>query len=95
MAVDSDFIRRSLLILGALIALLGAGILFFSRILFLGCVPPRLFLQRDGFPFFFPVVTCVVLGLVLKVTENIVVRLFRLRAVERRSAPPIHALRSP
>ena len=39
MAVDSDFVGRSLLILGALIALLGAGILFFSRIPFLGHLP--------------------------------------------------------
>ena len=75
--MDSDYVGGSLLILGALIALLGAGILFFSPISFLGRLPGDISFQRDGFAILFPVLTCLVLSLILTVAVNIAVRVFR------------------
>jgi len=75
--VDSDIIGRSLLVLGALIAVAGASILVFSRLPFLGRLPGDISFQRDSFSFFFPIVTCVVLSLILTVAVNVIVRLLR------------------
>jgi hypothetical protein len=75
--MDSDFVGHSLRTLGALIALLDAGILFFSRIPLLGRLPGNISFQRDGFSFFFPVVTCLVLSLILAVAVNIAIQIFR------------------
>jgi hypothetical protein len=75
--VDSDTIGRSLLILGALIALIGAAVLVFSRVPFLGRLPGDISFQRDGFSFFVPVVTCILLSIILTVIINVAIRLFR------------------
>lgn len=75
--MDSDTIGRSLLVLGAAIAIVGVGVLVFSRVPFLGRLPGDISFQRDGFSFFFPVVTCILLSIVLTVVVNVAIRLFR------------------
>lgn len=77
MVVDSEVIGRSLLILGAIIALLGLGVLLFSRMPFIGRLPGDISFQRDGFSFFFPLVTCILLSIVLTIVVNVAIRLFR------------------
>jgi hypothetical protein len=75
--VDSETIGRSLLIMGALIALTGAGVLIFSRIPFLRRLPGDISFETDGFSFFLPVVTCILLSIILTVVINVAIRLFR------------------
>ena len=75
--MDSDIIGRSLLVLGALIAMMGASILVFSRLPFVGRLPGDISFQRDGFFFFLPIVTCVLLSLLLTLAVNVVIRLLR------------------
>ena len=75
--MDSETIGRSLLILGALIALTGAAVLVFSRLPFLGRLPGNISFETDGFSFFFPVVTCILLSIILTVVINVAIRLFR------------------
>jgi DUF2905 family protein len=74
--VDSDLIGRSLLVLGLVIALIGVGVLVFSRIPFIGRLPGDISFERDGFSFFFPLVTCVLLSIILTVIINVAIRLF-------------------
>jgi Protein of unknown function (DUF2905) len=62
--------------MGALIALAGAMVLLLSRVP-LGRLPGNISFQSDGFWFFFPVVTCIVLSVVLTVVVNVAIRLFR------------------
>ena len=66
-----------MLIAGGLLALVGLAMLLFSRIPFLGRLPGDISFQRDGFSFFFPVVTMIVLSVVLTVLVNVAIRLFR------------------
>ncbi len=66
-----------LLILGALIALLGAGILFFSRIPFLGRLPGDISFQRDGFSFFSQSTRASSLSLILTVAVQVAIQIFR------------------
>lgn len=77
MVVDSEVIGRSLLIVGAIIALLGVGVLLFSRMPFIGRFPGDISFQRDGFSFFFPLVTCILLSIVLTIVVNVAIHLFR------------------
>jgi hypothetical protein len=74
--VDSDLIGRSLLVLGLVIALIGMGVLVFSRIPFIGRLPGDISFERDGFSFFFPLVTCLLLSVILTVIINVAIRLF-------------------
>lgn len=70
-----DAVGRSLLIFGAILALLGALILVGSRVPFLGRLPGDIFFQRGNFSFYFPLITSIVLSLVLTVLANVVIRL--------------------
>jgi hypothetical protein len=75
--VDSDLIGRSLLVLGLVIALIGMGVLVVSRIPFIGRLPGDISFERDGFSFFFPLVTGILLSIILTVIINMAIRLFR------------------
>ena len=75
--MDTDAIGRSLLIAGAVVAVIGAGVLLLSRVPFIGKLPGDISFQRDGFSFFFPIVTCIVLSIVLTIAINVAIRLFR------------------
>jgi hypothetical protein len=75
--VDTDTIGRSLLILGAVIAVIGAGVLLLSRVPFVGKLPGDISFQRDGFSFFLPIVTCIILSFVLTIVVNVAIRFFR------------------
>ncbi len=75
---------KALIILGAGMVLLGLLFVFLPRLPFadslwrvVGRLPGDILIQRDGFSFFFPLVTCIVLSLVLTLLFNIISRLFR------------------
>jgi len=42
---------------------------------FLGKLPGDIVVQREGFSFYFPVVTCIVLSILLTIVLNVVIRL--------------------
>ena len=56
---------RALIIIGLLLTVLG---LFFSlggRIPWLGHLPGDIYIQRDRFTFYFPIVTCLLISIIL------------------------------
>ena len=56
---------RLLVIVGGLLAVLGVIILLAGKVPFLGRLPGDIFYRRGGFTFYFPIVTCLVLSLIL------------------------------
>jgi hypothetical protein len=62
-------IGKFLLMLGIAIALLGAVIILFRNagIPFLGKLPGDIIVQRKNFTFYFPIVTCIVLSIILSI----------------------------
>jgi len=67
-----------LLILMGLFVLLVGVILTFApklRIPFLGRLPGDIRIEREGFSFYFPIVTCILLSIVLTLLLNVIVRL--------------------
>jgi len=77
MSVDSDAIGRFLIVLCLAIAIAGVGILVLSCVPFVGPLPGDISFERDGFSFFSPVVTCVLVSILLTVIINAAIRVFR------------------
>ena len=75
--MDADWIGRSLLILGVAIAAIGVAVLLLSRVPFIGRLPGDISFHRDGFSFFFPLATCIILSILLTIVLNVAIRLFR------------------
>jgi uncharacterized membrane protein len=76
MANFSD-LGRLLLIAGGAIVLLGLVLLLVGRIPFFGRLPGDISIQRGNTTFFFPIVTCLVLSVVLTVVLNLLLLLRR------------------
>jgi Protein of unknown function (DUF2905) len=64
--------QRFLIILGAALLIVGLGWPWLSK-LGLGRLPGDIHIERDGFSFHFPIVTCVIVSLVL----SLLISLFR------------------
>jgi heme/copper-type cytochrome/quinol oxidase subunit 2 len=78
MANFSD-LGRLLLIAGGVIVLLGLALLLVGRVPFFGRLPGDISIQRGNTTFYFPIVTCLVLSVVLTVVVNLLLFLLRRR----------------
>lgn len=65
-------VGKILLILGGSLALLGLIMLFAPHIPFLGKLPGDMLFKKDGFSFYFPVVTFLLISLLLTIIINLV-----------------------
>ena len=65
-------IGKLLLIAGGVIIVLGLILIFSQHIPFLGKLPGDIFIKRDGFSFFLPVVTFIIISIVLTIIINVV-----------------------
>ena len=62
--------QRFLIILGAALLIVGLGWPWFAK-LGLGRLPGDIHVEREGFSFHFPIVTCVIVSLVLSLLLSI------------------------
>jgi hypothetical protein len=58
-------IAKTLILFGLLMILIGGGLLLFGKIPFLGKLPGDIHVQKKSFDFYFPIITCLVISLVL------------------------------
>jgi hypothetical protein len=65
-------IGKILLIVGGIIVVLGLILIFSQHIPFLGKLPGDIFVKRDGFSFYFPIVTLLVLSLLITIIVNVI-----------------------
>jgi hypothetical protein len=70
-------IGKVLILGGAFLAFLGLLLFFWQRIPFLGKLPGDIFVHKGSLQFFFPIVTCIIISIVLTIILNLVFRLFR------------------
>jgi hypothetical protein len=75
--MDFQGMGRILVLGGTFLALLGLLLFFWQRIPFLGKLPGDIFVQKGSFQFFFPIVTCIIISIVLTIILNVVFRLLR------------------
>jgi len=66
---------RMLILAGAILVLVGTSLLVVRHIPFLGNLPGDIRYRRQGFEFYFPLATCLVISLVITLILWIVVRL--------------------
>jgi hypothetical protein len=69
--MDLSHAGKLLMILGGVLFVLGALAVLSARIPFLGHLPGDIAIQRKGFSFYFPIVTCLLLSVVLSVLLNL------------------------
>ena len=70
-------IGKILILVGAFLAFFGLLLVFWQKIPILGKLPGDILLQKGNFQFFFPVVTCLIISILLTIILNFVIHLFR------------------
>jgi len=65
---------RVLILVGAAVVLFGLVLVFAPRVPWLGRLPGDIFIRRGTFTFYFPLVTCIVVSVVLTVILNLFFR---------------------
>jgi len=71
--MEWSIIGRMLLTFGAIFVVLGLIFLLVGRVPWLGRLPGDIFIQRGEFSFYFPLLTCVVISLVITILVNLVI----------------------
>jgi len=64
---------KALIIGGIVLVVLGGLVLLSGRISWLGRLPGDIYIKRDGFSFYFPITTCIIISIVL----TLILRLLR------------------
>jgi hypothetical protein len=65
---------RTLVLLGGFIALVGFVLLLAPHVPWLGRLPGDVYVRRERFTFYFPIVTCLVVSVVLTLLVNLFFR---------------------
>ena len=68
---------KMLVVMGLLVAIMGLLLIFVPKLKvpFLGKLPGDIRIEREGFSFYFPIVTCIVLSILLTIALNVISRL--------------------
>ncbi len=70
-----DSMGKVLILVGIFIVLLGLALTFWDKIPLLGRLPLDIYVQKGNFRFFFPIMTCLILSVVLTIAVNLILRL--------------------
>ncbi len=62
-----QFLGKSLVVFGIILALVGLALMFSDKIPFLGKLPGDIHIKKDNFEFWFPITTSIVLSVLLSV----------------------------
>ncbi len=65
MSEGVQHIGKALIVLGAVIALIGAVLLVYGRLPWLGKLPGDILIERKNFTFYFPLATSILISLLL------------------------------
>jgi uncharacterized protein HemY len=74
---DLSSLGKILLLLAIVIALVGVLLMALGNIPFFGKLPGDIVIRRGNSTFFFPIVTCIIVSIVLTVLVNLLLWLFR------------------
>ena len=75
--MDVSEVGRLLIIFGVALLIAGVVLVLGGKIPFLGRLPGDIVFRKDGFTFFAPIVTMLIVSLVLTILLNIIFRIFR------------------
>lgn len=69
--MNSMDIGKLLIVLGVVLVVLGGIVMFLGRFTSLGHLPGDIFIKGEHTSFYFPVVSCIVISLILSVIMNL------------------------
>jgi len=69
-----DAVGKLFIFLGAFLVLLGGIMVVGGKLFGLGRLPGDIFIQKGNFSFYFPLVTCIILSILLTVILNLIRR---------------------
>lgn len=72
MAIES--IGKSMILFGIILIVIGSLFVLFGKIPWFGRLPGDIMIKREGFTFYFPVATMLILSIVLTILFNIIGR---------------------
>ena len=75
--MDLTGLGKILLICGGIILIIGLLLVFSQHIPFLGRLPGDIFIKKDNFSFYFPIVTFLIVSIVLTIIINLILRFFK------------------
>lgn len=67
-------IGKTILLLGLILIIIGLFLTFMPKIPFLGKLPGDIFIKKDGFSFYFPLATSIIISIILTILINIFFR---------------------
>jgi len=70
--VDLTGLGKILLIAGGVIVVVGLLLVFSQHIPFLGKLPGDIFIKKDNFSFYFPIVTMLIVSIALTIIINVI-----------------------
>ena len=70
--MDLTNIGKILLIAGGVIVAVGLLLVFSQHIPFLGKLPGDIFIKKDNFSFYFPIVTMIIVSIALTIIINVI-----------------------
>ena len=65
-------IGKILLVAGGVIVILGLILIFSEHIPFLGKLPGDVFIKKDGFSLYFPIITFIIISILLTIIINVI-----------------------
>ncbi len=77
MPFDFSSLGKLFLLFAVIFGVVGLLLVIMGNVPFLGKLPGDLVIRRGGVTFFFPIVTCIVLSIVLTVLINLIFWIFR------------------
>lgn len=74
--MDLVGLGKILLIFGGVIIVVGLLLVFSQHIPFFGRLPGDIFVKKDDFSFYFPIVTFLIISIVLTIIINVIIHFF-------------------
>jgi len=65
---------KVLILMGLVLVVIGGLVYLFGKIPYLGKLPGDIYIKKDNFTFYFPVVTMIIISLILTIIMNIFFR---------------------
>ncbi|MBI2865077.1 MAG: DUF2905 domain-containing protein [Chloroflexi bacterium] len=74
---EIESVGRILILVGVGVVVLGAIVMLSSRLPGIGRLPGDMLIRRDGFVFYLPLLSCLIISVILTIVANLIFRLMR------------------
>jgi hypothetical protein len=69
-----EWFGKFIILFGILLIIIGLAVLFLPKIPFVGKLPGDIYIKRGNFHFYFPIVSCILLSIILTILFSILFR---------------------